>query len=189
MPGPFFGRLRAVILDRDGTLIRHVPYLHDPDQVELLPSVAESLEKLRAAGVLLFLHTNQSGVGRGYFSLEDVHACNHRMIELLDFGSEPFLRICIAPERPEAKPVYRKPSPRFALEMMEDYKLNPNQVCYVGDRASDLATASAAGTEGIGVSTGLDDLTQELTDLGLAHRFSVFPSFVNATDYLLHWVL
>lgn len=57
--------IKALVLDRDGTLIEHVPYLHKPEDVRLLPGVREGLAAARAGGLTLFLHTNQSGVGRG----------------------------------------------------------------------------------------------------------------------------
>src|SRR5690606_10607629 len=75
-------RSKALVLDRDGTLIRHVHFLADAAAVEILPGVREGLKGVIEAGVLLFLHSNQSGVGRGYFSMEAVEACNRRMIEL-----------------------------------------------------------------------------------------------------------
>lgn len=174
----------ALIFDRDGTLIEHVPYLDDPAQVRLLPGVREALQAARAAGALMFLHSNQSGIGRGYFELAAVDACNRRMIELLDLGSEPFERICIAPEEPEQPSPYRKPSPLFAEEICRDFALQPRQLCYLGDRGSDLATAHAAGTQGLGIATGLDDLRAELHALGLAVEFPVFDSIGAAIHYL-----
>lgn len=174
----------ALILDRDGTLIEHVPYLCDPAEVRLLPQVREALGIAKAAGALLFLHTNQSGVGRGLFELPSVHACNERLIELLDLGPEPFSRICIAPEHPDEDSVHRKPSPAFAREIIRDFGLSPEEICYIGDRGSDLETARAAGTRGVGVATGLDDLEQELQSQGLGGVFPVFDSLNSAIRYL-----
>lgn len=174
----------ALIFDRDGTLIEHVPYLSDPAQVRLLPGVREALQTAVAAGARLFLHSNQSGIGRGYFDLSAVEACNQRLIELLDMGPRPFERICIAPEEPDAPSPYRKPSPRFAREIMRDFALEPGQLCYLGDRGSDLATARAAGARGVGIASGLDDLRAELRALGLAGEFPVFDSIGAAIHYL-----
>jgi D-glycero-D-manno-heptose 1,7-bisphosphate phosphatase len=174
----------ALILDRDGTLIEHVPYLCDPSDVRLLPSVIEALAIARAAGARLFLHSNQSGIGRGLFDLTAVDACNHRLLDLLGAGPNTFDRICIAMERPGEPSVYRKPSPAFAREIMRDFGYAPEQICYIGDRGSDLATAQAAGTRGVGVATGLDDLRTELYDLGLERLFPVFDSLSDAVGYL-----
>ena len=176
---------KALVFDRDGTLIEHVPYLADPAAVRLLPGARAAVGLAKAAGMRLFLHSNQSGVGRGLFGLADVDACNQRMLELLGCGGEVFKRICIAPEHPDAPSVYRKPSPAFAHELMRDFGFAAGEICYIGDRGSDLATASAAGTRGVGVATGLDDLHAELHALGLAGRFPVFDSLDRAIRYLL----
>jgi D-glycero-D-manno-heptose 1,7-bisphosphate phosphatase len=175
----------ALILDRDGTLIEHVPYLCDPAEVRLLPGVREALQTALAAGIRLFLHSNQSGVGRGYFELAAVTACNDRLIELLDLGPQPFARICIAPEAPDQPSDYRKPSPLLAREIMRDFGLQPAAVWYLGDRGSDLATAHAAGTRGIGIATGLDDLRAELAALGLTAEFPVVDSIAAAVQLAL----
>lgn len=177
---------RALILDRDGTLIEHIPYLHDPAEVRLLPGVASALAYARSCGALLFLHTNQSGIGRGRFGAAAAEACNQRLIELLSVpdSGEIFSRVCTAPETPDQPPVYRKPSPRFANEIMRDFGLTAAQICYLGDRGSDLATANAAGTRGVGVASGLDDLRAELRQLGLAEAFPVFDSFTDAIHFL-----
>jgi D-glycero-D-manno-heptose 1,7-bisphosphate phosphatase len=177
--------VRAAILDRDGTLIEHVHYLRDPADVRLLPGVVTGLDKLMKAGVTLYLHTNQSGVGRGYFAMHDVDACNARLIELLALGEKPFRRICIAPERPDQPSAYRKPSPRFAQEIAAELGCEPSELCYLGDRGSDLATAAAAGTAGIGIATGLEDLAAELAASDLAGRYPLCHTFDEAVGLLL----
>jgi D-glycero-D-manno-heptose 1,7-bisphosphate phosphatase len=177
--------LKALILDRDGTLIAHVPFLAEPARVEILPGVREGLRAAVKAGVLLFLHTNQSGVRRGYFTMDAVEACNGRMIELLDLGLTPFMRICIAPERPEEPSVYRKPSPAFAREIMAEHGFAAYELCYVGDRIFDLEAAERAGTRGVGVATGRVDLRAELAAAKLAQAYPVFDRFDAAIRYLL----
>ncbi len=178
-------RVKALILDRDGTLIAHVPYLADPAQVALLPGVREGLHAAAQAGVKLFLHSNQSGVGRGYFTLEHVEACNRRLIELLDLGATPFGRICIAPEKPDEPSKYRKPSPLFAREVAAEFAIPLDELCYVGDRGSDLEAAERAGTQGVGVSTGLENLRAEIAAADLARAYPIFDRFDLAIEHLL----
>lgn len=175
--------VKLLVLDRDGTLIEHIPYVHDPALIRLLPGVREGLARARDAGVRLALHTNQSGVGRGLFSLAQAEACTARLVELLDLGPAPFARICTAPEAPDAPAIYRKPSPRFARELMAEFGLVAPELCYVGDRGSDLAAGHAAGTRGAGVATGLDDLAAELREAGL--DYPVFGSFPAVIDHVL----
>jgi len=82
-PAPNTTSLAAVLLDRDGTVIEDRHYLSDPSGVALLPGAAAGLAALAAAGARLFLVTNQSGIGRGYFTEADLHACNARLSDLL----------------------------------------------------------------------------------------------------------
>jgi len=136
---------QALFLDRDGTLIEHVHYLRDPAQVVLLPGVREALSRAREAAVKLFLFTNQSGVGRGLFSLADVESCNSRLIELLGLGPQPFDAVCIATETPDDPPRYRKPSPRFILEMLDLHKIPPEAAWMLGDSPADWEAGHNAG--------------------------------------------
>ncbi len=135
---------QALFLDRDGTLIVDKKYLSDPAGVELLPGVREALAEAVRSGCRLFLFSNQSGVGRGYFTLAEVEACNRRMVELLDLPAPGFMEVCIAPERPDEPSLYRKPSPRFIVEMAAKYQLDPAQIYMIGDKLSDVEAGLAA---------------------------------------------
>ena len=135
----------AVFLDRDGTLIENRHYVGSPDQVVVLPGVREALGRARDAGAKLFLFTNQSGVGRGYFSLADVEAVNRRMIEVIGLGPDLFADICIAPERPDEPVVYRKPSPRFIHETLARQAIDTGRAWMLGDSPSDWEAGINAG--------------------------------------------
>ena len=126
---------RAIFLDRDGTLIENRHYLAAPEGVAVLPGVREGLRLARERGAKLFLFTNQSGVGRGLFALTDVEAVNGRMLELLGLGSNLFTAICIAPERPDEPPAYRKPSPRFIQETLALHGIDCDAAWMLGDSA------------------------------------------------------
>ena len=107
---------RAVFLDRDGTLIEEKNYLHKPEDVVIFPGVEAALKKLQDVSFRLFLVTNQSGVGRGYFTLEDVEKVHaHLSSELAQHGVN-FEKIYIAPEHPDAPSRGRKPSPQFLFD-------------------------------------------------------------------------
>jgi D-glycero-D-manno-heptose 1,7-bisphosphate phosphatase len=136
---------QAVFLDRDGTLIENRHYLASPEGVAVLPGVREGLARARAAGAKLFLFTNQSGVGRGLFTLAAVEAVNRRMIEAIGLGDDLFAGICIAPERPDEPPVYRKPSPRFIHEMLATHAVAAEAAWMVGDSPADWEAGLKAG--------------------------------------------
>ena len=177
--------MNCVFLDRDGTLIRHRPYLADPACVELLPTVVEGLTELAKIGCQLFLHTNQSGIGRGYFSLTDAIACNDEMLRKIGLGPELFAGVCLCPEAPDETVVCRKPSSRYGLEIIAKYGITKRDICYLGDDISDLLTARNLGCMGIGVSTGVHDLQRMLQQNGLAEQYPVFDSFTDAAKHAL----
>jgi D-glycero-D-manno-heptose 1,7-bisphosphate phosphatase len=150
---------RALFLDRDGTLILDKHYLADPAGVEIIPGVRAALQRAHALGYKLFMLTNQSGIGRGYHTLDDVLLVNARMETLLALNSPLFAGICIAPESSEQPSLYRKPSPRYIQEMIAQHHLDPAQCAMVGDRASDVQAGLNAGIRAIAVCTG--ELTAE----------------------------
>ena len=148
----------AIFFDRDGTLIHDTGYLSDPELVELLPGVRETLLALREAGYLLFLFTNQSGVARGYFGMEAVEAVNARLAQLLGGADTFFDGVCIAPEHPDDPPVYRKPCPRYIQETLASRGLAPESCFMVGDRTSDLQAGVNAGIRAVRYCGDIDDL-------------------------------
>ncbi len=137
----------GLFFDRDGTLIHDKGYLHDPSKVALLPGVRDALRALRKTH-RLFLFTNQSGVGRGYYGMDAVLACNGRLEELLG-GPGFFDGVCVAPEHPDDPPVYRKPCPRYILETIERFGLDPGACAMFGDRTSDLEAGVNAGIRSV----------------------------------------
>lgn len=168
---------KALFLDRDGTLILDKVYLADPAGVELIPGTTAALRRARELGYRLFLFTNQSGIGRGYHTIEDTHRVNARMEELIGLGRPLFDAICIAPEAPSQPAVYRKPSPRFILETIAAHRLDPAQCWMIGDSAADLGAGLAAKINVAAVRTGKVDPTT-LPEVA-AHRISVYPTFAD----------
>ncbi len=148
---------KALFLDRDGTLILDKDYLADPAGVELIPGVPAALRRARSLGYGLFLLTNQSGIGRGFHTIEDAHRCNERMVDLIALPPPLFDGICIVPEAPDQPSLYRKPSPRFILEMIAQHHLDPQECWMVGDRESDIAAGLNAGIRAVAVCTGKHD--------------------------------
>tara|TARA_Y100000741_G_scaffold206989_1_gene157537 strand:- start:91 stop:627 length:537 start_codon:yes stop_codon:yes gene_type:complete len=149
---------RYIVFDRDGTLIKHIPYLHKVEEVELFNDTIKSIKILKRNGFKFFLHTNQSGISRKYFSIDDVIKCNNKLITMIGLGNDLFEDICIAEDYPRKKNSYRKPSPKFGLEIIDKYKIKKENLFYVGDSVSDLQTGNNIGCHSYGVNTGLVDL-------------------------------
>ncbi len=138
---------RAVFLDRDGTIIEEKEYLHDPDQVVLFPAAAAALKRLQDAGFKLIMVTNQSGVGRGYFTRADVEAVNARLLELLEPDGVRFEKIYLAPEAPDQPSRGRKPSPQFLFDARDELGVALAQSFMIGDKLSDLECGWNAGVK------------------------------------------
>ena len=138
---------RAVFLDRDGTLIAEKNYLHRPEDVEIFPGAAAALKQLAAAGFKLLMVTNQSGIGRGYFTLADAEKVNqHVCLEFARDGIQ-FEKIYIAPEAPEQPSRGRKPSPQFLFDARDEFCLDLAESFMVGDKLIDLECGWNAGVK------------------------------------------
>lgn len=136
---------RGIFLDRDGTIIEEKVYLHRPEDVIIFPNVAEALKSLQSAGFLLFIVTNQSGVGRGYFRLEDVERVHDHLLKTLSESAVEFSHIYIAPEAPDQPAHGRKPSPQFLFEARDQFGVDLAQSYMIGDKLVDLECGWNAG--------------------------------------------
>ena len=143
----------AVFLDRDGTLMHDREYLSDPAGVELYDGVIEALTRLKAAGYRLIVVTNQSGIGRGKFSVADYHAVAARFEELLGPGLLDATYFC--PDHADAPSPRRKPAPGMLLEAAHDLALDLTRSWMSGDRDGDVQAGVAAGARSILVRTGI----------------------------------
>jgi histidinol-phosphate phosphatase family protein len=139
----------AVLLDRDGTLVRDVPYNGDPGAVEPMPGARAALDRLRAVGLKLGIVTNQSGLARGLFTAEDLARVNARVEALLG----PFDTWQVCPHDEGAGCWCRKPAPGLVLAAARTLGTVPGRCVVVGDIGRDMVAAGAAGATGILVPT------------------------------------
>ena len=138
---------RAVFLDRDGTMIAEKNYLCRPEDVELFPATPAGLKRLAGAGFILFIVSNQSGVGRGYFTLADVERVNEHLCRELARDGVRFGKIYIAPEKPGDPSRGRKPSPQFLFDARDEFGLDLAQSFLIGDKLIDLECGWNAGVK------------------------------------------
>ncbi len=145
--------MRAVFLDRDGTIIEEVSYISRAEDVVLVPGAERAMRLLRRMGFLLIGVSNQSGIGRGYFEERAVREVNERMEELLGEGAglDDFL---FCPHRPEDDCPCRKPRPGMLLEAAERYGIDLATSYLIGDHSKDIGAIRAVGGKGILVLTG-----------------------------------
>ena len=142
-------RPRAVLFDRDGTLIDDVPYNGDPSRVRLRSGAREALDRLRAAGVRIAMVTNQSGVARGLVTPEQVQAVNAKIEELLG----PLDAVLVCAHGPDDGCDCRKPKPGLVLEAARRLGVRPSECVVIGDIGSDVDAARAAGARAVLVPT------------------------------------
>ena len=142
---PFRRAITSVLLDRDGTVIVDKHYLSDPKQVELLPRAAEGLRQLSHAGMQLFMVTNQSGIGRGYFTETEYRSCSEALEEQLRAQKIPVVETAFCPHAPEDCCDCRKPSLGMWHNLASRYTLEPSRTAMVGDKAEDILFGRAAG--------------------------------------------
>ena len=138
---------RAVFLDRDGTMIAEKNYLCRPEDVEIFPATRIGLKKLCDAGFKLFIVSNQSGIGRGYFTMADVEKVNQYLCGELASDGIRFEKIYIAPEAPDQPSRGRKPSPQFLFDARDEFDLNLAESFMVGDKLIDLECGWNAGVK------------------------------------------
>lgn len=136
---------KAVFLDRDGTLNVEKAYLSDPAKLELFPGTGATLKRLQDAGFALIVVTNQSGIGRGYYTEADMHRVNDRLIAMLAEENVTIERIYFSPESPEQPSRTRKPSPEMLFDARKELGVDLAQSYLIGDKPSDLECGWNAG--------------------------------------------
>jgi D,D-heptose 1,7-bisphosphate phosphatase len=137
---------KAVFLDRDETLNPDPGYISDPDLFQLYPWVAEELAKLKKAGFLLVVVSNQSGIGRGLITWEQLNDIHHKLNRLLAEAVQ--IRIDhfeICPHHPDESCSCRKPKPKLITDAAEYLKVDLSQSYMLGDRKSDYEAGINAG--------------------------------------------
>jgi len=138
---------RAVFLDRDGTLIADKNYLHRPEDVDIFPGAGAALKRLADAGFKLIVVTNQSGIGRGYFTLADAERVNGWLAREFARAGVRFEKTYLAPEAPDQPSRGRKPSPQFLFDARDEFGLDLGDSFMVGDKLIDLECGWNAGVK------------------------------------------
>lgn len=176
---------RAVFLDRDGTLIAEKNYLSRPEDVEIFPGAGAALKRLRDAGFKLVIVTNQSGIGRGYFTLADAERVNEHLCREFARDGVVFEKIYIAPEAPDQPSRGRKPSPQFLLDARDEFQIDLARSFMIGDKLIDLECGWNAGVKkSILVRTGYG-AKLETTELQKLAQAIVFDGLSAAADWII----
>jgi len=176
----------AVFFDRDGVLIEERNYLCRVEDVAVLPGVAAALKRLADAGFKLFIVSNQSGVGRGYFTLADVERVNEHLGRELARAGVHFQKIYVAPEAPDQPSRGRKPSPQFLFDARDEFGVDLAQSFMIGDKLIDLECGWNAGVKAsILVRTGYGAKVEQVEAEKLK-RAVVVDDLAAAVDWILN---
>ncbi len=146
----------AVFLDRDGTLLRLVPYLKDPERAQLYAGAVEALRSLQAAGARLVVVTNQAGIARGLMTRDDVARVNRRLMARLAVAGVWLDAVEVCPHHPDFTGPCRcrKPAPGLLTRAARRLRIDLGRSWLIGDSVSDLEAGEAAGTRTALVRTG-----------------------------------
>lgn len=183
---------RAVFLDRDGTINVEKDYLHRIEDFELIPGVPEAIRKLKAAGFLVIVVTNQSGVARGYYDEPAVALLHAHLQELLERQGTRIDDFYLCPHHPtEGVGRYRiacdcrKGAPGMLLQAARDHGLDLERSFIVGDKLADIEAGIAAGCTPLLVRTGYG-AGEEAKVVARYPGVGILDNLPNAVEYILN---
>jgi len=136
---------KAIFLDRDGTINVDVDYLHEPDQLVFIDGTIEALAMLKAQGYKLIVISNQSGIGRGYFKVQDVERLHAYMNRILYKHNAAIDAFYYCPHVEQDKCTCRKPQTGLIDRAVTEWEIDLTRSYMVGDKEVDVMTAVNAG--------------------------------------------
>jgi len=172
--------MKAIFLDRDGTLNVGVPVyerVDSADKVELLPRTLEALEQLTRLDYGVFLVTNQAGLSEGLITQEQFDAINGRLLELIAPSGVRVLKTYVCPHGEGSDCDCRKPKPKLLQDAAKEFDIDLAASWIIGDRTSDVMTGVNAGTKTILVKTGVPTVES-------AEATFTAPSLLEAVQYI-----
>jgi len=175
---------KAIILDRDGVLIEDRNYLYKIEDLKVLLGVIEGLKQLQQE-FLFFIVTNQSGIGRGYYTLEDFHKYNNHLISILNENNIKIEKTFFCPHVKEDNCDCRKPNPKFLKEIANQWDVDLESSWMIGDHPSDIQFGINGGCRTVYMVTGhgkkhLQDLEENGIKPTIQHS-----NFVDAAEEIL----
>lgn len=144
----------AIFIDRDGTIMQDADYCSDPREVKIFPRVAEALRRLKSKGFKLIIITNQSGIGRGFFTVEQYRAVEAEVLRQLGDGLIDATYFC--PDVPGQHSSCRKPAPGMIVEATREHQIDLARSFLIGDKEIDAECGRNVGMRTIRVRTGFD---------------------------------
>jgi histidinol-phosphate phosphatase family protein len=174
----------ALFLDRDGTINVDTIHVSRADNVRLIPGAAAAIARVNAAGIPVIVVSNQSGIGRGLFTVEEYEQVRARIDELLAAAGANVLTTYYCPHSPEVAPACdcRKPGPGLYRQAAAEHGVDLAKSWYVGDRLRDIQPAKTFGGHGILVPR---DTTPGVDVVAARDGFAISTSLGAAVDRIL----
>ncbi len=145
---------RCVFIDRDDTIAKDVPYCDSPDKFHLFPGIPEQIKRLNDAGFLVVMITNQSGIGRGYFTEETLKAIHDKMNREIEAAGGHIDAIYYCPHRPDENCACRKPKTLMGERAAKDLGIDLSESFMVGDSEADMGFGQGLGCATIKICAG-----------------------------------
>ncbi|MBX3237441.1 MAG: lipopolysaccharide heptosyltransferase II [Nitrospiraceae bacterium] len=160
----------TVFLDRDGTINEDTGYIKTPEELRLLPGVGPALAELQKAGARLVVVTNQSGVARGYLTLEALEIIHGKLVDRLAAEGVRLDGLYVCPHHPNDGCDCRKPATGMVDRAVEELRIDPTRAYMVGDSARDIELAKRIGARSVLVMSGPSgaEALAELRERGMA---------------------
>lgn len=170
---------KAIFLDRDGTINVEVDFLHEVDKIEFIKGSTEALSIMKSMGYKLIVISNQSGVGRGYFPIDDVYKVNQQINYLLADYNVAIDGFYVCPHSPSDKCECRKPNLGLYRQAIEDFDIDICSSYMVGDKESDILAAIKLGC-GYGLLLSGHDIGEDNKIKYSNHIFDDLLGFANS---------
>ena len=175
-------RNKAVFLDRDGTISRDVPYCSCPEDFELLPMVAEAIKLLNEHGFKVVVITNQSGVGRGYFTEAMLAKIHRKMVDELGKSGVIIDAIYYCPHHPDDDCKCRKPKPAMILQAAHELNIDLHQSFFVGDSDLDVEAGKRARCRAVLIAA---DVKKDNDNMAQSFPDAILPSLYEAAKWVI----
>ncbi len=172
--------MKLIILDRDGVINEDSDdYIKSPDEWMPIPGSLDAIARLNHAGYMVAIASNQSGIARGYFSLETLAAMNVKMNDMLSTLGGRIDAMFYCPHGPKDGCDCRKPKPGLLTEIGNRFQVRLGDVLFIGDNINDVKAAQAAGAKPVIVRTGKGDQTAKMIE---DQHFGDVPVYKDLND-------
>ncbi len=160
---------RAVFLDRDGVINEEVNYLSNVNDFKFIKNSIEALKLLSKTEFKIIIITNQSGINRGFFTMEDLNKIHEYMLNKFKSEGIRIDKIYVCPHRPDENCSCRKPQIGMLIEASKEFNIDLSKSYFIGDKTVDIKTGKNANCKTILVKTGYG---------GSDNTYDVTPDFI-----------